>query len=82
MYSTCSLEPEEGEEVISRFLVEKATFRLSPIERRLKELSEEGSIRAGAVGGLVRNHGLRTVPGIQSCDGFFAAILEKTANRS
>jgi len=80
VYSTCSLEPEEGEEVIGRFLAENAAFRLSPVERRLQELSEEGSIRASAVRDLLRNDFLRTVPGIHSCDGFFAAILERAAN--
>ena len=81
VYSTCSLEPEEGEEVISRFLTENPTFQLTPIQRRLEQLSEEGSIRADAVGGLVKDNFLRTVPGIHPCDGFFAAILERTTNR-
>jgi len=81
VYSTCSLEPEEGEEVISRFLTENPTFQLTPIERRLQQLSDEGSIRADAVGGLVKDNFLRTVPGIHPCDGFFAAILERTTNR-
>lgn len=78
VYSTCSLEPEEGEEVISRFLAEHAAFHAIPVKSRLQQLSDEGSIRTDTVSALVKGDFLRTVPGIQPCDGFFAAILEST----
>ena len=77
VYSTCSLEFEEGEDVISRFLAEHPSFRLIPIERRLQDLSQEGSIQSDAIKALVKGDFLRTIPGIQPCDGFFAAIVEQ-----
>lgn len=77
VYSTCSLEPEEGEEVISRFLAEHPAFHLIPVQTRLQQLAQEGSIRAYAVSSLVKEDFLRTVPGIHPGDGFFAAILEQ-----
>ena len=77
VYSTCSLEPEEGEEVISRFLAEHTAFRPIPVQTRLEQLSQEGLIRADAISAIVKGDFLRTVPGIHPCDGFFAAILEQ-----
>jgi len=77
VYSTCSLEPEEGEEVISRFLAEHTAFRPIPVQTRLEQLSQEGLIRADAISAIVKVDFLRTVPGIHPCDGFFAAILEQ-----
>ena len=75
VYSTCSLEPEEGEEVISRFLAEHRAFRLIPMQSRLEQLSQKGLIRTDAVSTVAKGGFLRTIPGIHPCDGFFAAIL-------
>jgi 16S rRNA (cytosine967-C5)-methyltransferase len=75
VYSTCSLEPEEGEEVITEFLSKHPEFRLLSMRDRLQQLAMRGAIRTEAVNGLARGDLLRTIPGIHKCDGFFAAIL-------
>jgi 16S rRNA (cytosine967-C5)-methyltransferase len=63
VYSTCSMEREEGEDVISRFLDEGAPFRL---------------ILPSAPGALLTREGfVRTFPHIHNTDGFFAAALER-----
>jgi 16S rRNA (cytosine967-C5)-methyltransferase len=77
VYSTCSLEPEEGEEVVSRFVSSNPRFRIASIAPRLRELTEEGFIKANAAESLLRGDFLRTFPGLHNCDGFFAALLER-----
>ena len=76
IYSTCSLEPEENEEVIERSLAEDGSFRVVDCAAELKRLHREGELIADP-SSLTRGPYLRTLPGVQPCDGFFAAILEK-----
>ena len=66
VYSTCSLEPEESEEVFEQAAPEASCEIVS-----LPELVNPGA-RA-----LARGPYLRTLPGIQQCDGFFIAALRK-----
>lgn len=77
VYSTCSLELEEGEEAVERFLSGHPQFRVVPVRNRLQILAEGGAINTESVNGLVRDDFLRTIPGIHECDGFFAAILQR-----
>ncbi|HEY7915192.1 MAG TPA: 16S rRNA (cytosine(967)-C(5))-methyltransferase RsmB [Blastocatellia bacterium] len=63
VYSTCSLEREEGEEIIKRFLEGGAPFRLIAPQAPDRLLTEEGFVR--------------TFPHIHNTDGFFAAVLER-----
>jgi 16S rRNA (cytosine967-C5)-methyltransferase len=77
VYSTCSLEKEENEEVIESALAD-GSFRLRDCRERLLELRTEGKLLWQDVDSLTRGPYLRTVPGVHPCDGFFAAILEKT----
>ena len=77
VYSTCSLEPEEGEEVVDRFLSHNHDFRLSPVKPLLHELAEEGLIRTAVIENLAKADFLRTFPGLHRCDGFFAAFLKR-----
>jgi 16S rRNA (cytosine967-C5)-methyltransferase len=67
VYSTCSLEPEENDEQIGRFLVEHPEFRLDPPPE-------------GAVPAQVLDTGLlRVIPHRHGTDGAFAARLRRRA---
>jgi 16S rRNA (cytosine967-C5)-methyltransferase len=75
VYSTCSLEPEENERVVATL----DGARRVPVEGLLARVA--GSVlRAEPAAHLlasgVREHALRTLPGVHGCDGFFAAVLE------
>ena len=77
IYSTCSLEKEENEDVIEKSMEENSTFRLLDIRPELNRLKSEGVLTWPDIASLTRGPFLRTLPGIHPCDGFFAAIFEK-----
>jgi 16S rRNA (cytosine967-C5)-methyltransferase len=77
VYSTCSLEPEENEQVITACLTAGSDFKIIPIRTELPSLQESGELVWKNIDDLIAGDFLRTVPGIHPCDGFFAAILEK-----
>jgi 16S rRNA (cytosine967-C5)-methyltransferase len=77
IYSTCSLEREENEDVIERSLREDSSFRVLDCRAELDRLHREGELIWPDPSSLTRGPYLRTLPGVQPCDGFFAAILEK-----
>ena len=77
VYSTCSLEPEENGQVIAACLQGASDFRLIPVRAELARLQESGELIWKNIDQLVSDEYLRTIPGVQPCDGFFAAILEK-----
>jgi 16S rRNA (cytosine967-C5)-methyltransferase len=77
IYSTCSLEREENEDVIEEALAENNSFRLLDCRVELDRLKKSGELTWPDPTSLTRGPYLRTIPGIHSCDGFFAAILEK-----
>ncbi|QMV18001.1 methyltransferase domain-containing protein [Granulicella sp. 5B5] len=72
VYSTCSLEPEENEQVVQAVLAKApAGVVAAPLEPVMARLGVEGS-------GLVKDGRLRTVPGRGfRGDGFFAALFER-----
>ncbi len=78
IYSTCSLEKEENEDVIERSLGEDSSFRVLDCRAEIERLHRKGELIWPDPSSLVRGPYLRTLPGVQPCDGFFAAILEKT----
>jgi 16S rRNA (cytosine967-C5)-methyltransferase len=79
LYSTCSLEPEENERVIEECVQRAPNHRLLPLEDQLSRIVERGGCTEESASALrisgFRNGFLRTLPGIHSCDGFFAAML-------
>ena len=78
VYSTCSLEKEENEDVIDRALAEGSALRIVDCRVELDQLQQEGELIWPELSSLTRGPYLRTLPGVHPCDGFFAAILEKS----
>jgi len=77
VYSTCSIEPEENEDVVAE------TLRYEPSIRRVPTNTAVASIQQHLADGLaaetlfVRDGSFRTSAAVQRTDGFFAAILER-----
>jgi 16S rRNA (cytosine967-C5)-methyltransferase len=71
VYATCSLEPEEGERQVERFLADRPDYALLPVA----DLELPAGIAAAGPGWL------RTLPGMLfehgGLDGFFAARLKR-----
>ena len=79
IYSTCSLEVEENSAVIEQALSSHPDFRLLPSREELVRLKNSGDLVWGDIDSMVRGAFLRTLPGVHPCEGFFAAILERSA---
>jgi 16S rRNA (cytosine967-C5)-methyltransferase len=77
VYSTCSLEKEENEDVVERALAENSSVTLLDCRTEIDRLHVIGELTWPAPLSLTRGPYLRTIPGVHPCDGFFAAILEK-----
>jgi len=77
IYSTCSLEKEENEDVIDQVLSDSSSFRLLDCRTELSRLKSSGTLTWSDVDSFTRGPYLRTIPGVHPCDGFFAAILER-----
>jgi 16S rRNA (cytosine967-C5)-methyltransferase len=83
VYSTCSLEPEENEQVVAAVLAEGVQERLVSLGPRIDALMKEGVLTSS---GGARLHDctmpdgtLRLLPGVFHTDGFFIALLERPA---
>lgn len=81
VYSTCSLEPEENEQVVAAVLAENATARRIPVEDCIRELQRMEIVTGAAAERLassVTSEGaLRLLPGAFGTDGFFVAVMER-----
>jgi 16S rRNA (cytosine967-C5)-methyltransferase len=81
LYSTCSLEPEENDQVVAAVLAESPGARLTNLGARIEELSAEGVLTASGalrLQGCITPEGyLRLLPGVLHTDGFFVAMIEK-----
>ena len=83
VYSTCSLEPEENEQVIAAVLATNPNARLLSLESRIETLRSDGILTTSGAERLricLTPEGfLRLLPGVFPTDGFFVALLERTA---
>lgn len=92
VYSTCSLEPEENEQVAAAALQssghgpsnalsspppDPSDFKIIPVKTELLRLQQSGELVWKNIDDLISGNFLRTIPGVHPCDGFFAAIFEK-----
>ena len=80
VYSTCSLEREENEVVVETMLAERHECNLIDCRAHLEQLQRSGELAWPDLDSLLSGAYLRTLPGIHPCDGFFAAIIERTAD--
>jgi 16S rRNA (cytosine967-C5)-methyltransferase len=83
VYSTCSLEPEEDEQVVAAVLAENRSARQISLASRIETLRRSGILtRAGAErlrDCLTPDGALRLLPGAVPTDGFYVALIEKNA---
>ena len=78
IYSTCSLEKEENEDVIEQILAEHDDFTIMNCQDESERLQAAGELTWAAPTSLTSGPYLRTLPGVHPCDGFFAAVLQKS----
>jgi 16S rRNA (cytosine967-C5)-methyltransferase len=78
VYSTCSLEREENEDVVKKALAADRAFRALDCRVELERLRAEGEVAWRDIESLVSGEFVRTIPGVHPCDGFFVAILQKS----
>jgi 16S rRNA (cytosine967-C5)-methyltransferase len=78
LYSTCSLETEENSAVVQEALSSHPEFRLVSCRDELLRLQESGDFVWSDVNSVVRGAFLRTLPGVHPCEGFFAAMFERS----
>jgi 16S rRNA (cytosine967-C5)-methyltransferase len=80
VYSTCSLEPEENEDVVGEVLREVRGFGPVSVDEILDRLAELGIVTTKGrerLSTAMERGFLRTLPGVHPCDGFFAAVIER-----
>jgi 16S rRNA (cytosine967-C5)-methyltransferase len=83
VYSTCSLEPEENEQVVATILAANKNARMVSLNARIDALFGAGILTENGAqrlrGSLTPEGSLRLLPGTLHTDGFFIALIEKTA---
>ncbi len=78
VYSTCSLEREENDDVMDAVLHENPAYQLRDCRQELERLRNNGELVWEDMDSLLSGSYLRTLPGVQPCDGFFAAVIERS----
>jgi 16S rRNA (cytosine967-C5)-methyltransferase len=79
VYSTCSLECEENHGVVEEVLRDNPSYQVRDCSEELERLREAGELVWDNLDSLLNGKFLRTLPGVHPCDGFFAAMIERTA---
>ena len=72
VYATCSLLPEENEAIVDAFLAGNTQFREGDAAAEFARASIA----------LDTGRRLRVAPDVHGCDGFFGAVLERSASTS
>ncbi|HET6265764.1 MAG TPA: RsmB/NOP family class I SAM-dependent RNA methyltransferase [Usitatibacter sp.] len=72
VYGTCSLLAEENEDIVKDFLAAHPDFRLVPA----KGILEKQGVKVSGT-----DEYLRLYPHVHDTDGFFAAVMERTASK-
>ncbi len=80
VYSTCSLEPEENEQVVAAVLAEGGVRRI-PVAECIETMRSGGVLMPEGAERLARwvtaESALRLLPGAFETDGFFVAMMER-----
>ncbi len=81
LYSTCSLEPEECEQVVQAVTsrLDLKDVRNLPLDSVLGQLKFLGLLQQ-ELPSAIRGNFLRTLPGTHPGDGFFAALFERAGH--
>jgi 16S rRNA (cytosine967-C5)-methyltransferase len=83
VYSTCSLEPEENERVVDAVLAETQNAVQASVVPSIESLQRRGILTPGGGERLRKcvtpEGAIRLLPGEFQTDGFFVALIEKTA---
>ena len=83
LYSTCSLEPEENEQVVAAVLVSTSNAGQISLAPRIESLRSEGILSDFGAERLtcclMPEGSLRLLPGAFHTDGFFVALIKRTA---
>jgi 16S rRNA (cytosine967-C5)-methyltransferase len=78
VYSTCSIEPEENENVVEQVLRHAKSIRRVATSEAVQILTPHLAPGIQASDLFAGDGYFRTPPGVWQTDGFFAAILEKS----
>lgn len=76
VYATCSILPQENEEIINKFLATHENFSVVPIKQLWSEIRVDFDI-SNLKAAFADSDYLQLYPHKHNCDAFFAAILVK-----